>query len=91
MEFLLALAILVVVAAFATAPLRRRAGEDDPDPRDVERAELEAQKESKYREIRDVEADHASGKMSDEDFKRLDSELRADAIAILKRLDRLSD
>jgi hypothetical protein len=90
MEFLIALAILAVVAAFVTGPLRRRAGEGDADPLDAERAELEAQKESKYREIRDVEADHAAGKMTDEDFARLDNELRADAIAILKRLDRLA-
>jgi hypothetical protein len=89
MEFLLALAIVVLVAAFVTVPLRRRRGWGEADPREAERAELEARKQVKYREIRDAEADRASGKISEEDFERLDRELRADAIAILKRLDKL--
>lgn len=89
MEFLLALAIILLVAAFVSVPLRRRAHADDADPRDAERAELEARKRVKYKEIRDAEADHASGKLSDEDFARLDGELRSEAIAILKSLDKL--
>jgi cytochrome c-type biogenesis protein CcmF len=45
--------------------------------------ELEALKEAKYREIRDAELDHAAGKLSDEDFARLDAELRSEAVEIL--------
>ncbi len=89
MEFLLALAIVAALALFVTVPLRRRA-EDGPDPVAAERADLEARRDAKYREIRDAEADHASGKLSDEDFERQNRELRSEAIAILKRLDRLS-
>jgi hypothetical protein len=89
MELLLALAIVVLVAWFVTAPLRGRASAGDDVGRDAELADLEARKEAKYRQIRDAEADHASGKLSDEDFRRLDGELRAEAIEILKRIDRL--
>jgi hypothetical protein len=91
MEVLLAVAIVVLVAWFVTAPLRRRRSpeEDDVDPTVAELADLEARKQAKYRQIRDAEADHASGKLSDEDFRRLDGELRAEAIEILKRIDRL--
>jgi hypothetical protein len=89
MEIVLALAILVLVAWFVTAPLRHRppagTGEDHAE---AELADLEARKEAKYRQIRDAEADHAAGKLSDEDFRRLDRELRAEAIEILKRIDR---
>jgi hypothetical protein len=46
---------------------------------------LEAQKEAKYREIRDAELDHAAGKLSDEDFAILDAELRKEAVEILDR------
>jgi cytochrome c-type biogenesis protein CcmF len=46
-------------------------------------SELEAQKEAKYREIRDAELDHAAGKLSDEDFALLDAELRSEAVEIL--------
>ncbi len=90
LEFLLAVAIIVLVAWFVTAPLRRRpaAGEAE-DPAAAELADLEARKEAKYRQIRDAEADHAAGKLSDEDFRRLDRELRAEAIEILKRIDRV--
>ena len=89
MEFLLAVAIVVLVAWFVTEPLRRRQSAEPEDPTAVELADLEARKQAKYRQIRDAEADHASGKLSDEDFRRLDAELRSEAIEILKRIDRL--
>ena len=91
MEFLIALALVALVAAFVTVPLRRRAGEQAPDAVEAERAELEALKQTHYREIRDAQVDHAAGKLTDADFERLDRELRADAIEVLKRLDRLED
>jgi hypothetical protein len=91
LEVLLAVAIVTLVAWFVTAPLRDRpsAGPDRDTEREAELADLEARKEAKYRQIRDAEADHASGKLSDEDFQRLDRELRGEAIDILKKLDRL--
>jgi hypothetical protein len=89
MEFLLAVAIVVLVAWFVTAPLRQRHVVEAEDPVAAELADLEARKQAKYRQIRDAEADHASGKLSDEDFQRLDGELRSEAIEILKRIDRL--
>jgi cytochrome c-type biogenesis protein CcmF len=51
------------------------------------RTESDAQKEAKYREIRDAELDHAAGKLSDEDFALLDSELRREAVEILDRVE----
>ena len=90
LEALLAVAIVTLVAWFVTAPLRDRPSKDRGDPAEAELADLEARKEAKYRQIRDAEADHASGKLSDEDFSRLDRELRGEAIDILKKLDRLT-
>jgi hypothetical protein len=89
LELLLAVAIVTLVAWFVTAPLRGRPDAGGDDPAVAELADLEARKEAKYRQIRDAEADHASGKLSDEDYARLDRELRGEAIDILKRLDRL--
>jgi hypothetical protein len=89
MEFVLALAIVVLVAWFITAPLRDRRSAKPDDPTEEELADLEARKQAKYRQIRDAEADHASGKLTDEDFRRLDAELRAEAIEILKGIDRI--
>jgi hypothetical protein len=90
MEFFLALVIVVLVAWFVTAPLRNREPTESEDPAVAELADLEARKQAKYRQIRDAETDHAAGKLSDEDFGRLDRELRAEAIEILKKIDRLS-
>jgi hypothetical protein len=90
MEFFLALAIVVLVAWFVTAPIRNREpAQESDDPAVAELADLEARKQVKYREIRDAETDRASGKLTEEDFRRLDRELRAEAIDILKRIDRV--
>jgi hypothetical protein len=87
-EILLGALLFALVAAFVLAPLRRHQGESgsgvEEDPRI---AELESRKEAKYREIRDAELDHAAGKLSEEDFRRQDAELRREAVEILKRLD----
>ena len=85
-EILLGVLLFILVAAFVIAPLRRARAEDGggEDPRV---ADLESRKEAKYREIRDTELDHAAGKLSVEDYKRQDAELRRDAVEILKQLD----
>src|SRR5262245_51620489 len=91
MEIVLAILILVIVAAFVTEPLRRRQAPEGDLDREAELADLEARKQAKYREIRDAEVDRAAGKLSEEDFHRLDGELRTEAIAILKKIDRLGE
>jgi hypothetical protein len=85
--FLIVLAVLFVVVVFVSAPLRSRApvGSGTDDSRI---AELEAAREAKYREIRDAELDHRTGKLSDEDFRAVDQALRSEAVAILRELDR---
>lgn len=83
-EILLGALLFVVVAAFVLVPLRRERSRGGEDPRI---AELESRKEAKYREIRDTELDHAAGKLSDEDFRRQDAELRREAVEILNQLD----
>jgi hypothetical protein len=92
---LVVLAIAVVLAAVVwvvSAPLRHR-GTDDPqrEHRDVRRAELDAAREAKYREIRDTELDWRTGKLSDSDHAALDRTLRAEAVAILHELDELGN
>jgi hypothetical protein len=93
---LLALVILVVAA-----PLRARepraggarppAGATPSPAADPERAELEAAREAKFREIRDSELDYRTGKLSAEDHAAIDAQLRAEAVEILHRLDVSAD
>jgi len=88
MEYLLAAVAILSVAAFVAVPLRR-SGSEQPAAiaaaADLE--DLEARKLAKYREIRDTELDHAQGKIDEQDFRRQDAELRAEAVEILSALD----
>jgi hypothetical protein len=94
MEFLIVLAVLSVVVVFVTGPLRPKEPARAPQRRrpGAERgaalAELEAARDAKYRELRDAELDHRTGKLSDADFEAIDQTLRAEAVAILHELDR---
>jgi hypothetical protein len=86
MEFLIVLAVLLVVALIVSAPLRR-AGRPDSGPGSEVR-ELEAAREAKYREIRDAELDRRTGKLSEADYEAVDGTLKAEALEILQALDR---
>jgi hypothetical protein len=86
-EFLLILAVFLLVIAVVAAPLRRGRVEETERREAVELAELEAAKEAKYREIRDAEMDFRTGKLSKEDHRALDRQLRAEAIQLLRRID----
>jgi len=88
MEFLLILAVVAGAVLAVTSPLRGGTRTSD-DQLEAERAELDALKEAKYREIRDAELDFRTGKLSDADYRALDRTLRAEAVDLLKRLDRL--
>ena len=81
---ILALAAVVWVVS---GPLRH--GEDPEVAEAGLRAALEASKDAKYREIRDAEIDWRTGKLSEEDYREQDRRLRAEAVEILRELDRL--
>jgi hypothetical protein len=92
-EFVAILIVLVAVVLFVSGPLRSRTA-DTPAAEQMRNtgqesdiAELEAAREAKYREIRDADLDHRTGKLSDADFEQLDAVLRAEAVAILEALD----
>lgn len=88
MEYAAALLVLVcIVALVVVRPLI--AGDPDEGVADARREELEAAKEAKYREIRDAELDLQMGKLSREDHRAIDRELRDQAIEILGAIDEL--
>jgi flagellar biosynthesis/type III secretory pathway M-ring protein FliF/YscJ len=87
-EALVVFLVVLAVVAVVGAPLRTRGRDVDPDASlRAELADLDAAKEAKYREIRDAELDQRTGKLSEEDHRVLDAELRSEAIALLKRID----
>jgi hypothetical protein len=92
---LLAVVLLVVSGPLRAAGERERAGEQLPSDADperqaaYERAQLEAAREAKYREIRDAELDLRTGKLSREDYEAIDGALRAEALELLDSLQKL--
>jgi hypothetical protein len=87
MDVVLVLVVLVAVVLLIAAPLRRPRSGPEEVPGAARRADLEAAKEAKYREIRDAELDYRTGKLAREDWERLDATLRADALELLQRLE----
>ena len=85
---ILVIALLGLVVWLVSAPLRA-SGAAVEDVEAARREDLEAAKEAKYREIREAELDLRTGKLSEDDWRALDRELRAEAMDLLRRLDEL--
>jgi hypothetical protein len=90
-DFVVVLLVFLLVVLLVSAPLRRSRLRAEEVAETAERAELEAARDAKYREIRDAELDHGTGKLSDPDWRALDRTLRAEAVGILRRLDELPE
>ena len=89
MEAVLVMLLVAAAIAIVASPLRPGAGTRAGEAEDAERAELEAARDAKYREIRDAELDHQTGKLSVEDWRAQDRILRREAVGVLERLDAL--
>jgi len=90
MELILALlALSSLVALVVSAPLSRSAAWAAEAEADDRRAELEAAKQAKYREIADARLDYKLGKVSAADQEATEHELQAQAVQILHELDEL--
>jgi hypothetical protein len=86
-SYLIVLAVLAIGVSVISAPLRAARRDVAEEGRLSEIAELEAARDQKLVEIRDAELDLRTGKLSEQDWGELDSGLRAEAVALLHRLD----
>jgi len=83
---ILALGVAVLIVAWPFV----RSGPGRAAEREEERVgDLLAARDATYRQIRELELDHRTGKLSREDFRAQDRVLRAHAIEILRELDAL--
>jgi hypothetical protein len=86
-------AVLVAVAVVAVAwPFLspdRGLPEQAMSPRDRERLELLERRDAAYASLRDLEQDHRTGKVADEDYEGERARLRSEAADALRGLDRL--
>ncbi len=82
-------ALLAGIVVLVGLPLRSSVAEaaNERERRDIEA--LEAAKAAKYAEIRELEMDVRTGKLTPEDFTAQDRARRAEAVEILRRLDAL--
>lgn len=87
---LIVIALLGAVVWLISGPLRAGAAAAD-EREEARRADLEAAKETKYGEIREAELDRRTGKLSEDDWRVVDRQLRAEAVEILQRIDELGE
>ena len=91
MEILAVVGVMLVLGAVVwvvSQPLRR-GSQVVEEAASARVRDLEAAKEAKYQEIRDAELDARLGKLSPEDHRVLERQLRGEAIEILRELDEL--
>ncbi len=89
MTILIAVLITAIAVAIVAWPIvRGRHPAPTKEEVDPELAELLARREAMLTAIKDLEFDHAVGKIEEKDFQVLNARLRAEAIQVLKELDR---
>ncbi len=82
-SLLLSLALLILVAAFVAQPLMdKRRHSNGPAPAD----ELVARREAVLIELRDLDFDHGTGKVNDDDYAAQRARLVANGAEILRQL-----
>ncbi len=82
---LIGLVILAAVAFYVSRPLvasRRAPKMEGPDA-----LSLEAQRESLYTQIKELDLEHATGKVNEADYTRIRGELVAEAATVLRQID----
>lgn len=81
--------VFVLVLLLVGLPLRAGGAEaeDERERRDIEA--LEEAKRAKYREIRELEMDFRTGKLTEADYKAQDRARRGEAVELLRQLDAL--
>jgi hypothetical protein len=82
-------ALLAVAAVwFVARPFLAREPDVPPAEPPPERIALEEERDRALAALKDLEFDHRTGKISDEDYRGLVGELRREAAEALKALDR---
>ncbi|HJP33405.1 MAG TPA: hypothetical protein QGF95_22885 [Candidatus Latescibacteria bacterium] len=95
MSVLTTIACMALVCLFAAAAIhpiltRRHVWRRATGSRRL-RLELTERKEQLYASIKELEFDHSLGKMSPEDLEVVRQDLEAEAVEVLRHLDRLED
>lgn len=88
----LAVVVVVVVALpFLRDPAPASDALDEPDAAERARLEAEEERDRALAALKELEADHRAGRISDEDYRAVVGIVRRDAAEALRALDRLRD
>lgn len=88
----LAVAVVVVVALpFLREPAPASDALDELDPWERELLDAEEARDRALAALKELEADHRAGRISDEDYRAVVGVLRRDAAEALRALDRLQE
>jgi hypothetical protein len=79
--------VLLVARPFLRDPAPADDRLDGPDPREQERIELAEERDRALAALKELEFDHRTGKVSDEDYRALVGPLRRQAAEALRALD----
>lgn len=88
-SLLLSAALVLLVAMFIARPLIERAGLGAHRPTRAEA--LAAEREAVVAALRELDFDHATGKIAEEDYSAQRAALVAQGVALLKQLDEISN
>jgi hypothetical protein len=91
MIWLACAALVILAGCYVLNPLFREpkgaADMDIPDEMELDR--LLDRKATIYRSLKDLDFEHAMGKLSDADYRRLEADYKNDAAFLLQKLDQL--
>lgn len=88
-SILLSAALILLVAMFIARPLIERMGFDERQPMRADT--LTAEREAVVAALRELDFDHTTGKIAEEDYAAQRAALVAQGVALLKQLDEISN
>jgi len=90
-EYLIAALLLFLALSPVIAPFLRTREEPPPQPGHAELQELLGEKQTLYTAITELEFDHQAGKLALEDYQQTRRSYELRAVALMERIDRLSE
>lgn len=90
MAYVLIAVISVLLVALVAWPLLTRQQDPLPAYQEDDRRAVEEELQRSLDAIREIDMDHRSGNLSDEDFEALDRDERARAVELMRRRDALA-
>jgi hypothetical protein len=82
--------VVVVALPFLREPTPESDELDELDPGERKRLEAEEARDRALAALKELEADHRAGRVSDEDYRAVVGVLRRDAAEALRELDRIA-